>query len=62
MMGLGKSPLKERGAPVHPDDVGRDLSDLEYLRRLQAYADYWGYEELMAAPCARDRLLDMVTK
>ena len=62
MMGLGQSPLKELGAPTHPDDIGRDLTDAQYLRHLQAYSDYWGYDELIAVPCARDRLLALVTK
>jgi hypothetical protein len=60
MMGMGHAPLKDRGAPTHPDDVGRDLTDKEYLRRLQAYSDHWGYAELLSVPCARDRLLALV--
>jgi hypothetical protein len=46
--------LKGEGAPIHPDDVDKDLTETQYRRQLKAYYDHYGiiYECQICGRCA----------
>jgi predicted glutamine amidotransferase len=65
--GFGLFPLKAEGMPAHPDGfgIGYDSgekfgSDDNYLKQLQAYADWKGYEDTMKTMCSRPHLLSLL--
>lgn len=41
--GFGLVTLRGEGAPIHPDDFSNEdeISDVQYLRQLQAYKDHY---------------------
>lgn len=55
---FGMVPLKEEGAPVHPDTFLFEGTDEAYLARLQAYADHFGKEEALSVTSSRPELLE----
>lgn len=60
MMGL--VPLCTEGAPIHPDKFDFFGTDEAYLKRLQAYSDFYGYADVMKVMCSRPELLSMIEK
>lgn len=63
--GFGLVPLKAEGRAAHPDGYGigwdngdRFGSDEQYLKQLQAYADWHGVEATKQEQCSRTWLLD----
>ena len=61
MTGFGLVPLKQEGAPIHPDEFECDITDEKYLKQLQRYADWYGLDEAKRCMTARVRLLDKLT-
>ncbi len=65
MDGFGMVGLKTEGAPAHPDYWGIGCNpftgtDEQYLRQLQAYADYHGIDEARKVDATRPELLDLL--
>ena len=67
MGGFGLAPLKQEGAPAHPDAYGIGYSnghkfgdDEHYLKQLKAYAEWRGIEATKSEMCSRPDLLDQI--
>ncbi len=55
--GFGLAPLKKEGEACHPDTINIG-SDEQYLRQLQAYADWHGVATTRNEICSRCYLLE----
>jgi len=49
--------IKGEGAPIHPDDMGADLTHDQYLKQLKAYADVYGIERTKQEFCCNQKAL-----
>ena len=67
MSGFGLAPLKQEGAPAHPDGYGigngngyKFPDDEHFLKQLKAYAGWRGIEATKSEMCSRPDLLDQI--
>jgi len=58
--GFGSIPLKQEGAPIHPDGMECELTDGMYFEQLQRYADWHGLEETKRIMTVRHHLLHLL--
>jgi hypothetical protein len=60
---FGLQPLRAEGGPIHPDDPwylcgDGSLSDSAYLNQLQAYKDFFGWDEARRITLSRPEMME----